>query len=125
MNAALTRLTKLPPIVGLAKSVKSTLWNPAELGGSAKDGAAAALPGLEPQPFPAGPAGGTLRRLDAWLGVSQTAGRQWRERLPAVAAASLVLTGYAWSAGLKPVDLRLALVLGLSAAVLGRFTDSE
>jgi hypothetical protein len=66
-----------------------------------------------------------VRRLDGWLGVGEFTRRDWAGRLPAVALAGSILTGYAWLAGLPPLDLRWALVLALAAAALGRFSDSN
>jgi hypothetical protein len=66
-----------------------------------------------------------LRRLDAWLCLSRITQRRWSERLPAVGAASLMLTAYASFSGANPVDVRWAIGLGLAAAALGLHTDSE
>jgi hypothetical protein len=64
-----------------------------------------------------------VRRLDGWLGVGDFTRRDWAGRLPAVALAGSILTGYAWLAGLPPLDVRWVLVLALAAAALGRFSD--
>ena len=66
-----------------------------------------------------------LQRLDRWIGLSQTTQREWSQRLPAVGVAGTLLAFYAWGVGLKPIDLRVALWLGLAAAILGSFTDSK
>lgn len=67
----------------------------------------------------------SLRRLDRWLGFSRFTQREWSGRLPAVAAAGVTLTAYAWGAGFEPLDLRLTLLLGLAAAVVGLHSDSK
>lgn len=66
-----------------------------------------------------------LRRLDAWLCLNRVTQRRWSGRLPAVGAASLMLTACAWVSGANPVDARWAIGLGLAAAILGLHTDSE
>jgi hypothetical protein len=118
-----TRWVKFPfPRIGITALSRETRAKRDGL--QVADGAAAGvLSGPVSQPLPADLAAEGLRRLDAWLGLSRTARREWGERLPAVIAASLALTGYAWSAGLKPIDLRAVLFLALLTAVVGYYSE--
>lgn len=117
MQTRLARSMNRPDLAWLGRGVKRIALAPAQ-------GPALPRPLAWPVPRPVDGAQ-ALRRLDTYLHFSRVTQRRWSERLPAVGAASVMLTAYACFSGVNPVDVRWAIGLGLAAAVLGLHTDSE